>query len=74
MNVKNWRWGFGSFAIIVPFVTAPLFVLLKLQLCKAEKQGLIAEQVSESWTFDRIWRNIVAFDRTHSHHLYQSLY
>ncbi|KAJ4337654.1 hypothetical protein N0V95_008283 [Ascochyta clinopodiicola] len=62
LNVNNWRWGFGSFAIIVPVVTAPLFVLLKLQLRKAEKQGLIAEQVSKSWTFHRIWNNIVAFD------------
>jgi MFS family permease len=62
LNVKNWRWGFGSFAIIVPVITAPLFVLLKLQLRKAEKQGLIAEQVMKSWTFDRIWKNIVAFD------------
>ena len=61
-DVQNWRWGFGSFAIIVPAVCAPLFILLKLQLRKAEKQGLIAEQVTRAWSLDRIWKNIVAFD------------
>jgi MFS family permease len=62
LNVKNWRWGFGCFAIIVPVVTAPLFMLLKLQLRKAERQGLIAEQVSKAWTVERVWKNVVAFD------------
>jgi hypothetical protein len=37
-------------------------VLLKLQLRKAERQGLIAEQVSKAWTIERVWRNVVAFD------------
>jgi MFS family permease len=63
MDVKNWRWGFGAFAIIVPCVTLPLFVLLKLQLRKAEKQGLIMEKARNKWTLDGIWKNIVAFDR-----------
>lgn len=63
MDVKNWRWGFGAFAIIVPCVTLPLFVLLKLQLRKAEKKGLIMEEVKNKWTLDRLWNNIGAFDR-----------
>ncbi|KAJ4305875.1 hypothetical protein N0V90_001408 [Kalmusia sp. IMI 367209] len=62
LNVKNWRWGFGSFAIIVPCVTLPLFILLKLQLRKAEKQGVIIEETKKKWTLDRVWKNIVAFD------------
>lgn len=40
-NGFNWRWGFGCMAIIVPMVTFPLFGVLKLNLRKAEKQGLI---------------------------------
>ncbi|KAL9945074.1 hypothetical protein D7B24_005773 [Verticillium nonalfalfae] len=40
-NGFNWRWGFGCMAIIVPIVTFPLFGVLKLNLRKAEKQGLI---------------------------------
>ena len=70
LNVKNWRWGFGCFAIIVPVVTAPLFVLLKLQLRKAERRGLITEQVSKAWTVERVWKNVVAFDCKESHLLF----
>ncbi|KAH6629852.1 putative siderophore-dependent iron transporter [Boeremia exigua] len=66
LYVRNWRWGFGSFAIIVPAVCTPLFVLLKLQLRKAEKRGLIAEQIRKSWSLDRIWNAIVAFDCKYS--------
>ncbi|KAJ4351368.1 uncharacterized protein N0V89_006708 [Didymosphaeria variabile] len=62
LDVKNWRWGFGAFAIIVPCVTLPLFALLKLQLRKAQKQGLITEETRNKWTLDRFWKNIVAFD------------
>ncbi|RXG47329.1 hypothetical protein VDGE_30819 [Verticillium dahliae] len=40
-NGFNWRWGFGCMAIIVPMVTFPLFGVLKLNLRKAEKQGLV---------------------------------
>lgn len=62
LNVKNWRWRFCCFAIIVPVATIPLFVLLKLQLRKAERQGLIAEQFSKAWTIEKVWENVVAFD------------
>ncbi|KAJ4314974.1 hypothetical protein N0V94_006204 [Neodidymelliopsis sp. IMI 364377] len=45
-NVKNWRWGFGAFAIIVPFVAAPLFIILKLNLRKAKREGVLAREKS----------------------------
>ncbi|KAL2801982.1 siderophore iron transporter mirB [Aspergillus granulosus] len=38
----NWRWGFGAFAIIIPIVASPTYVVLKMAMIKAEKQGLIA--------------------------------
>ncbi|KAL2862402.1 MFS siderochrome iron transporter MirB [Aspergillus lucknowensis] len=38
----NWRWGFGAFAIIIPIVAFPIYVVLKVSLTKAEKQGVIA--------------------------------
>ncbi|KAF1966299.1 MFS general substrate transporter [Bimuria novae-zelandiae CBS 107.79] len=50
VDVKNWRWGFGAFAIIVPVVTLSLFILLKLQLRNAEKKGLIMEETRNKWT------------------------
>ncbi|KAJ0423575.1 siderophore iron transporter mirB [Aspergillus carlsbadensis] len=38
----NWRWGFGAFAIIIPIVASPTYIVLKAAMIKAEKQGLIA--------------------------------
>lgn len=40
----NWRWGFGCFAIILPFVAAPLFIILKLNLRKAKREGVLARE------------------------------
>ncbi|KAM6539274.1 mitochondrial phosphate carrier protein [Fusarium falciforme] len=47
LNVKNWRWGFGCFAIILPVVTFPLYLVLKINLRKAVKQGIITHQKSD---------------------------
>jgi hypothetical protein len=62
-NVKNWRWGFGMFAIIVPVICAPLFTLLKVQLRKAEQRGLIQEKSNKDFLKERFWKHVVAFDR-----------
>lgn len=40
LNV-SWEWGFGSFAIIYPFFALPLYGLLKWNLHKAKKRGLL---------------------------------
>ncbi|KAK1146142.1 hypothetical protein N8T08_003231 [Aspergillus melleus] len=37
----DWRWGFGAFAIILPFIASPVYFILKFSMKKAEKQGLI---------------------------------
>lgn len=61
-NVQNWRWGFGMFAIIVPAVTIPLFVLLKIQLQEAAKRGLLPEETKARMTLQSLWAGIVSFD------------
>lgn len=58
----SWRWGFGSFAIILPAVAAPLFLVLKLNLRKAEKQGLISRESSGRTLLQKIWHGLVEFD------------
>lgn len=63
LNVQNWRWGFGIFAIIVPCVCLPLFVLLKLQLHRAKQNGVLPERVKTCITLQSIWKAVVAFDR-----------
>jgi hypothetical protein len=47
-NNVNWRWGFGSFAIIPPFVDAPLFAALNLNLRKAKQNGVIEKETKRN--------------------------
>ncbi|KAL2061286.1 hypothetical protein VTL71DRAFT_7559 [Oculimacula yallundae] len=58
----NWRWGFGCFAIILPIVTMPLFLVLKLNLRTAMKQGLYEKKSSGRTFQQQIQWFIVQFD------------
>lgn len=58
----NWRWGIGCFAIILPFVAMPLFVILKLNLRKAKNQGLLVRESSERTLTQSIWHYVKEFD------------
>ncbi|KAL2064469.1 hypothetical protein VTL71DRAFT_4963 [Oculimacula yallundae] len=58
----SWRWGFGAFAIILPFVAAPLFFILKLHLKKAESHGLVARERSGRTLVQNIWFYVQEFD------------
>jgi hypothetical protein len=62
LNNVNWRWGFGAFAIIVPAMTLPLFVLLKLQLRRAEREGRFVREKSGRTFVEEFWHGLVAFD------------
>lgn len=47
----NWRWAFGCFAIILPVVGVPFFVLMQWHKRKAEKLGkLVKEKSDKTWT------------------------
>ncbi|KAL9057939.1 MAG: hypothetical protein Q9206_002153 [Seirophora lacunosa] len=43
----GWRWCFGTFTILVPAITLPLFGLLVHNYSKANKQGLIPKRESQ---------------------------
>jgi MFS family permease len=60
---SNWRWAFGAFAIILPFVGIPMFAFLQHQKRRAARAGhLEADTHAErSWTAATI-HYIVAFD------------
>ncbi|KAK4154110.1 major facilitator superfamily domain-containing protein [Chaetomidium leptoderma] len=49
-NGPGFRWGFGAFAIITPFICAPLMVLFYINYRKARNMGLIPNRKS-----DRTW-------------------
>lgn len=58
----NWRWGFGCFAIILPFVAAPLYLLLKANLRKAEKAGIVISEKSGRTIIQSIIFYVIEFD------------
>lgn len=58
----SWRWGFGAFAIIFPVVAAPLYFVLKYNLRKAKKQGLLERKSSGRTWLQSIWHYCIEFD------------
>ncbi|KAA8568874.1 hypothetical protein EYC84_007853 [Monilinia fructicola] len=58
----SWRWGFGTFAIILPFVAAPLYVILKMNLRKAENKGVLKREKSGRTLQENLWHYFVEFD------------
>jgi len=58
----NWRWGFGCFAIIFPVVAAPLYFVLKFNLRKAEKTGILSEKKSDRTLLQNIVYYALEFD------------
>lgn len=46
LSTSGWRWGYGAFAIIMPFVFLPLAAVFKFYQKKAEKQGLFIREKS----------------------------
>ncbi|WPH04752.1 major facilitator superfamily domain-containing protein [Acrodontium crateriforme] len=62
-NDNNWRWAFGTFAIILPFVALPFFVLLRYNRNVAMKKGLIPSKAKSNRTIvQSIWYYAVQFD------------
>lgn len=65
VDVGSWRWAFGAFAIVTPAVAVPLYTVLKINLNKAKKAGLMpAEKISSGRTFSQTLVHIFhEFDR-----------
>ncbi|KIX05780.1 uncharacterized protein Z518_03752 [Rhinocladiella mackenziei CBS 650.93] len=61
-NNVSWRWGLGCWAIILPIVALPMYGLLKYNLRKAERQGIIIGEKSGRTLSQTIWYCIREFD------------
>ncbi|CDK28326.1 unnamed protein product [Kuraishia capsulata CBS 1993] len=46
LKMTTWRWAYGAFAIIMPFVFVPLALVFKFYQLKAEKMGLFVRDKS----------------------------
>ncbi|KAF4837459.1 Siderophore iron transporter mirB [Colletotrichum siamense] len=58
----NWRWGFGCFSIVLPVVAAPLYGILKWNIHKAKKRGVLVREPSGRSFLQSIWWALVEFD------------
>ncbi|KAK3070390.1 hypothetical protein LTR53_010556 [Teratosphaeriaceae sp. CCFEE 6253] len=61
----SWRWGFGLFAILLPFVAAPLVITLQLNQRKAMRSGVLLREPSGRAWWQSIWHYIIEFDGKH---------
>jgi MFS family permease len=58
----GWRWCFGIFAIVAPFVCAPLIALFYLNEAKARKQGLLQPRVDTRSFSQKLMHYLKEFD------------
>ncbi|KAJ5790706.1 uncharacterized protein N7518_007717 [Penicillium psychrosexuale] len=58
----SWRWAFGAFSIIFPIVASPLYFILKSNLKKAQKNGLLVPEPSGRNWWQSIWHYTKEFD------------
>ncbi|KPM45762.1 Siderophore iron transporter mirB [Neonectria ditissima] len=58
----GWPWGFGIFAILMPIVCAPLYLILTLNLRKAKKVGVLERESSGRTLQQNIWHYTLEFD------------
>ncbi|KAK5691875.1 hypothetical protein LTR97_011046 [Elasticomyces elasticus] len=58
----NWRWGFGLFAILLPFVAAPLVITLQLNERRAKRSGVLRREPSGRVWWQSIWHYLLEFD------------
>jgi MFS family permease len=65
----SWRWAYGTWAIIFPIIAAPLYFILKFNLHKAHKSGLVTEKESSGRNFfQSVWYWVVEFDCEYNIH------
>lgn len=62
LNGPGFRWGFGTFAIITPFVCLPLFFVFWLNYRKAKAIGLIQERESKGAFLQTLKYYAIEFD------------
>ena len=59
----GWRWAYGTFAIVIPVVSAPLIILFTYNFNKAKRAGLVPERRSDRTTLQSLKYYAIEFDR-----------
>jgi MFS family permease len=67
LKTSGWRWAYGSFAIIMPFVFLPLAAVFKYYEKKARSMGVLQRRVSGRTTVQSIVHYLHEFDSKFTH-------
>lgn len=62
LNGPGFRWGFGAFAIITPFICTPLLALFYVNYRKAHEMGLIPDRKSNRTWLQSLKHYFIEFD------------
>ncbi|KAM7192397.1 siderophore iron transporter mirB [Naviculisporaceae sp. PSN 640] len=62
LNGPGFRWGFGAFAIITPFICSPLLLLYIINYRKAARLGLLPKRDTNRTTWESIKHYAIEFD------------
>ena len=62
LNGPGWRWLFGTFTILVPAITLPLFGLFVYNYYKAKKEGLVPKRESQRTVWQSFLYHCREFD------------
>ncbi|KAK3690258.1 major facilitator superfamily domain-containing protein [Podospora appendiculata] len=62
LDGPGWRWGYGTFAIVTPFVCSPLLYLFYVNYRKAAEAGLMTRAPSNRTTWESIKYYVIEFD------------
>ncbi|KAK2755565.1 hypothetical protein FQN54_006505 [Arachnomyces sp. PD_36] len=59
---SGWRWAFGTFAIVIPVISAPVVMIFVRSRKKAESLGYLRKSSSGRTFSQSVWHYIIQFD------------
>jgi MFS family permease len=62
LKYSTWRWGYGVFALITPFMCIPFWTIFGLMSSRAKKLGVIKEEKSGRTVGQSIMHWCIEFD------------
>jgi hypothetical protein len=74
LSRTTWRWAYGIFAIVMPFVFVPLAIVFKFYQRKAEKMGLYKREPSGRTTLQSIVHYLHEFDGMQPCNLFELIF